>query len=150
MSTLLSPHFSLEEMIRSNKAVQKGIDNTPPERSRANLVKLCREILEPIRQKYGMPIRVNSGYRCPALNKLVGGAATSQHVTGEAADIDVGADNLRLWRVITGLIKEGRIIVGQCIWEKGTDKCPDWIHVSLPFVSRPNNQILYLGVKKTK
>lgn len=148
MSTLLSPHFSLEELTRSSTATAKGIDNTPSEKERVNLVRLCREVLEPLRVAYGMPMRVTSGFRCKALNKAVGGAATSQHVTGEAVDINVGADNAKLFHLAAKMIKEGQLTVGQLIWEHGTQMNPDWVHLSLPFQFRPNNQILYLGVKK--
>jgi len=146
--TQLTPHFSLEEMTRSETATKKGIDNTPNETERACLVRLCREVLEPVRVKYGKPIRVTSGFRCKALNKAVKGAATSQHVTGEAADLDVGADNKLLFRIVSGMLSRGELKVGQLIWEKGTMENPAWVHVSLPFSDkRPNNQILYLGIK---
>ena len=135
-------------MTRSETATKKGIDNTPNETERACLVRLCREVLEPVRVKYGKPIRVTSGFRCKALNKAVKGAATSQHVTGEAADLDVGADNKLLFRIVSGMLSRGELKVGQLIWEKGTMENPAWVHVSLPFSDkRPNNQILYLGIK---
>jgi len=146
--TALSPHFTLEELTRSSTAQQKGIDNTPSENERANLVRLCRDVLEPLREAYGAPMRITSGFRCKALNKAIGGVSTSQHITGEAADINVGADNAKLFRLAARLIQEGKLQVGQLIWEKGTQKNPAWVHVSLPFVYRPNNQILYVGIKK--
>lgn len=148
MATQLTEHFSLEELTRSDTAKARGIDNTPSERTRSTLVRLCREVLEPIRAKYGKPIRVTSGYRCKTLNRAVGGATTSQHVTGEAADLDVGVDNRKLFRIISGMIDRKELTVGQLIWEKGTSENPAWVHVSLPFPNKVNNQILYIGIKR--
>lgn len=146
--TQLSPHFSLEELTRSSTATAKGIDNTPGEKARANLVRLCRDILEPLRSAYGAPMRITSGFRCQALNKAIGGVATSQHVKGEAADIDVGSDNAKLFHLAVELAKEGKITAGQIIWEKGNQRNPAWVHISLPTPGRPVNQILYLGIKR--
>lgn len=91
----LSPNFSLEEMVQSNTAARKGIDNTPDQQVINSLQNLCINFLEPLRsklaEKYGktLPIIVSSGYRSAALNKEVGGAPNSQHLTGEAVDIIV-------------------------------------------------------------
>lgn len=145
--TNLTPHFTLEEMTRSAKATALGIDNTPNESERASLVRLCREILEPIRTKYGRPMNVSSGFRCKKLNAAANGSSTSQHMTGEAADINVGADNRKLFDLIADMIDKHEIRVGQLIWEYGTSKNPAWVHISLPRVAKPNNMILYLGVK---
>lgn len=147
--TLLSPHFSLEELTRSATATAHGIDNTPTEEARAQLVRLCRDVLEPIRAKYGAPMPVKSGYRCPQLNAKIGGASkTSQHMKGEAVDINVGMDNRKLFHIIAEMMDKGEIRVGQLIWEKGDQKNPAWVHISLPRPGKPNNVILYLGVKK--
>ena len=121
----LSEHFVLSEFERSDKARALKIDNRVPVRYVSSLETLCREVLEPLRQHVGKPIRISSGYRCPALNKAVGGVATSQHLTGEAADIHLDS------------IEEGRewfkwlmdnTNVDQLIWERsGSTR---WIHVS--------------------
>ena len=121
----LSEHFALSEFERSDKARALKIDNRVPVRYVSSLETLCREVLEPLRQHVGKPIRISSGYRCPALNKAVGGVATSQHLTGEAADIHLNS------------IEEGRewfkwlmdnTNVDQLIWERsGSTR---WIHVS--------------------
>ena len=121
----LSEHFALSEFERSDKARALKIDNRVPVRYVSSLETLCREVLEPLRQHVGKPIRISSGYRCPALNKAVGGVATSQHLTGEAADIHLDS------------IEEGRewfkwlmdnTNVDQLIWERsGSTR---WIHVS--------------------
>ena len=77
----LSEHFALSEFERSDKARALKIDNRVPVRYVSSLETLCREVLEPLRQHVGKPIRISSGYRCPALNKDAGGVATSQHLT---------------------------------------------------------------------
>ena len=117
-------HFTIAELTRSTTARNMGIDNTPPASAVKALHELVDKVLDPLREAWGGPIRVNSGYRCPALNKLVGGTPTSQHQKGEAADITVGSriGNRRL----LALIKRLDLPVDQCIDEKGCR----WIHVS--------------------
>ncbi|MCD7914039.1 MAG: D-Ala-D-Ala carboxypeptidase family metallohydrolase [Tannerellaceae bacterium] len=83
----LSNHFKLEEFIRSDTAISRKITNEPGEKEIANLIQLCIRLLQPLREHMGEPLLINSGYRCPELNRAVGGVATSQHVTGEAADV---------------------------------------------------------------
>ena len=85
----LSEHFSLSEFERSATATKLGIDNSVPSQYIPALQQLCKEILEPLREFTGQPILISSGYRCPALNKAVGGVKNSQHMTGEAADIHI-------------------------------------------------------------
>lgn len=85
--TKLSEHFTLEELYHSDTADANGIDNTPDEAATANLRRLVTRVLEPLRVHFGRPIYVSSGYRCSMVNRLVGGASTSFHLTGCAADI---------------------------------------------------------------
>lgn len=134
----LTENFTLEEMVFSSTANSKGIDNTPSNESMINLRKLCEDILQPVRNRYGRPIRITSGYRSEALNRAVGGVATSQHKKGEAADI-VCEDNRALWNVITEMMEKGEIVTGQLIDEKNLR----WIHISLPN-GKHRNQILRL------
>ena len=117
-------HFTIKELCRSATAERLGIDNTPPRSAVTALHELVDHVLDPLREAWGGPIHVNSGYRCPALNKAVGGTPYSQHQRGEAADITVGtpARNRRL----LALIKRLNLPVDQCIDEKGCS----WIHVS--------------------
>ena len=117
-------HFTIKELCRSATAERLGIDNTPPRSAVTALHELVDHVLDPLREAWGGPIHVNSGYRCPALNKAVGGTPYSQHQRGEAADITVGtpARNRRL----LALIKRLNLPVDQCIDEKGCR----WIHVS--------------------
>ena len=90
----LSKDFTLEELISSNTARAKKIDNTPSEAAKQKLQKLATEVLQPIRDSWGLPIRITSGYRSPKLNAAIKGSKTSQHVLGEAVDIKaVGKTN---------------------------------------------------------
>lgn len=85
----LSPYFTLQELIHSNTAIRKGIDNTPSEEVINNLRVLCEQLLTPLRIALDKPIKVTSGYRSPKLNKFIGGAKKSQHTLGQAVDIQV-------------------------------------------------------------
>lgn len=120
-------YFTIRELTRSDTAHRIGIDNTPTPEALANLTALVEAVLDPLRARYGRPIFVSSGYRCPRLNKAVGGAKTSQHVTGEAADIHCSdpKDNAIIFALIYYLFP-----FDQLIWEKGTDDAPAWVHVS--------------------
>lgn len=140
----LTNNFTLEELYASSTAARKGINNTPSMLVQQNLKMLAERILQPIRDEYKHPIIVTSGYRCAALNKEVNGSKTSQHLTGCAADIKCNYTNKAyLFRLIARMIREGKIAVGQLIWEYGTQDEPSWIHVSLPSATK-KNQILYL------
>lgn len=145
MATKLSKNFTLEEMEFSLTALNNGWDNRANAEARAALKRLCVEVLQPIRDAWGKPIRVTSGYRCPRLNTSVNGSKTSQHLLGQAADIQATqmSDNRKLFDLIKKLIDTGKLKVGQCIWEYGTKSCPKWVHVSLPRVGKPNNQFVY-------
>lgn len=122
----LTEHFTLAEFVRSETADRKHIDNTPTTEAVDNLRALCRDVIEPARVAFGEPIYITSGYRCPALNKAVGGKPTSQHLRGEAADLQVrGVDNLRkLYR----LIKDHGVF-DQLLFESNKAGVR-WIHVS--------------------
>lgn len=85
----LSENFDLEEFTRSDKTKELGITNEPGEKELAALRELVSRTIQPLRDKLGVPIHVNSGYRCPELNKAVGGVPTSQHQKGEAADLSI-------------------------------------------------------------
>ena len=128
-------HFTIDELCRSDTARSRGIDNTPTEDVKRNLEALVGNVLDPLREWYGKPIYVNSGYRCPALNKAVGGVANSQHLTGQAADIDVNdrAENRKLMKHI-----EDNLDFDQLIWENGGA----WVHVSYRADGRNRRQVL--------
>ena len=128
-------HFTIAELTRSATARRMGIDNTPPASAVSALTALVDDVLDPLRDAWGGPISVNSGYRCPALNKAVGGTPNSQHQRGEAADITVGSRSAN--RRLLALIKRLDLPVDQCIDEKGCR----WIHVSH---RRGRNRRLYM------
>lgn len=86
MEMKLTEHFTLEEMCRSETARRQGLPNVPQECHVRKLQNLCRQVLEPTRHHFGVPLRVTSGYRCEAVNRMVGGVPNSQHRQGEAAD----------------------------------------------------------------
>lgn len=116
-------YFTINELCRSDKARQMGINNTPTNDIIDSLSDLVENVLDPARDKLGKPIVVNSGYRCPELNKAVGGEATSQHVKGEAADLTTGSreENKRLFEII-----RDNLLFDQLINEHDFS----WVHVS--------------------
>jgi zinc D-Ala-D-Ala carboxypeptidase len=121
----LTKNFTLEEMYKSTTAIRLGIDNTPSDIAIKNLLLLCQKVLQPLRENIGESIKVSSGYRSPALNKKIGGSKSSQHCLGQAADISCGERTAELYNYI-----KNNLIFDQIIWEFGTDKNPDWVHVS--------------------
>lgn len=129
-------YFTIKELCKSSTAIQKGIDNTPNSEIVSNLEQLVDKILDPLREEFGEPIIVNSGYRSPALNKAVKGAANSQHVSGQAADITAGSKfgNKRLFILAQKL----NLPFDQLIDEKNYS----WIHIS--HSPRNRKQVLHL------
>jgi len=139
-------YFTFRELTASQTARRYGIDNTPPERYKENLRLLTEKVLDPIREAWGAPIIVTSGYRCEKLNRLVKGKDTSMHLVGKAADIrtlsDERADNAKLLKLIIKLVNSGKVPFDQLISEY-PDKLgrPDWIHISYD-VDRNRKQML--------
>ena len=117
-------HFTIHELTRSATADRKGIDNTPSKQVIENLTALVDNVLDPLREAWRRPIHVNSGYRCPELNRAVGGAPGSQHMKGEAADITAGSQALNQKLYI--LLRNLDLPVDQAINEHDFK----WIHVS--------------------
>lgn len=129
-------YFTIEELTRSTVAAARGIPNVPGENEREALEVLTLALLDPLREIWGSPIYVNSGYRSPALNKAVGGVANSQHMKGQAADITTG--NTASNRKLFALIRDGGFDFDQLIDEAdGT-----WIHVSYVSPSENRRQVL--------
>ena len=118
----LTSHFTLSEFTYSETAQRKNIDNTPSPNTIANIKALCEEVLEPAREEYGRAMIISSGYRSEQLNKAVGGAKTSLHMTGCAADI-VCSEPRRLFDIIKA---NGKF--DQLLWEHAGKT--QWIHVS--------------------
>jgi hypothetical protein len=124
----LSPNFSLKELTTSEVATRNGLDNTPDEKTIANLKTLVETILQPLRDHYGKSVRVSSGYRSPEVNSFVGGSKTSDHCKGQAADIEIsGVANGDLAKYIAENFKFTQVIL-----EFYTQGIPDsgWVHVS--------------------
>jgi uncharacterized protein YcbK (DUF882 family) len=128
-------YFTLKELTRTST----GKPNVPGSAETANLTNLVEKVLDPLRGAYGKPIRVNSGYRSMAVNMDVGGASTSQHLKGEAADITAGspAENRRLFEMLAN----GGYPFDQLIDEKKYS----WVHVSLKRTGVNRKQILHLS-----
>ena len=118
--------FTLKEFVESNTAARLGINNNPSEDVKKNIELLVEKILDPLREKFGKPIIVTSGYRCKELNKVVGGAAKSQHMSGEAADIRTVEDSKSANKELFNLIIELGLPFDQLINEHDYD----WVHVS--------------------
>ena len=130
MENQITKNFTLAELTYSATAVKKGIDNKPTEEHNKNMVSLCKNVLQPLREKLGKPINVNSCYRCPKLNAAVGGVKTSQHCNGQAADIEVmGMSNYDLACYIRDNFDFDQLILEFCDNLKN-DKNSGWVHVS--------------------
>ena len=162
-------YFSIEELVKSASAERLAIDNTPPRAAQRMLTILVEQLLDPIRRRYGAPIIVTSGYRCPALNIAVGGVANSHHIVGCAADIvapllspqggknqtapflssplggsegGCGDQTQYLFHLIVQMQREGAIRFTQLIAEEGYR----WLHISyVPGMLR--NQVIDVNVK---
>lgn len=135
-------YFSIKELTRSSTATARKIANVPNAEQIKNLENLVKYILDPLREKWGKPINVNSGFRSKELNTAIGGSKTSDHMNGNAADITVGSriENMKLFK----LIQEMKLPFDQLIFEKGNRAVgPDWVHVSYNPL-RNRRQILYL------
>lgn len=138
----ISKHLSLAEVSRSETAKRKGINNTPSGEHLENFKKLAENIFEPIREHFGVPIHISSGYRSKELNSAIGGSATSQHCSGEAIDIDMdgsasGVTNAQVFNFI-----KDNLQFDQLIWEFGSNSNPDWVHVSYETTGKQRKQIL--------
>lgn len=117
-------YFTISELVWSDTAAKLNIDNRCTKEQEERLKELTENVLDPLRKAYGKPIRVNSGYRCPKLNKAVKGSSTSDHMKGMAADITGGsvAENKKLFELIQRL----NLPFKQLIDEKGLT----WVHIS--------------------
>ena len=136
----LSEHLSLAEVTRSESAKRNGISNEPTPEHLENFKLLASHVFEPIRNHFNIPIHISSGYRSAALNKKIGGVATSQHCSGEAIDIDM--DNTAITnKQVFDFIKE-HVNFDQLIWEFGTTSNPDWVHVSYESTGKQRKQVL--------
>jgi hypothetical protein len=130
----LSAHLDLSEVTRSDSAKRNGISNMPTPEHIENFKILAEKVFEPIREHFGVPIRISSGYRSKELNdKTKGASKTSDHCFGRAIDIDNDGTSITN-KQIFNFIKDN-LKYKQLIFEFGTDENPAWVHVSYD----PNN-----------
>jgi zinc D-Ala-D-Ala carboxypeptidase len=126
----LSKNLTLAECTKSNTAQRLGIDNTPDDEwTIENLRAVAEDVFQPLRDSFGCPIYVSSGYRSEELNAAIGGSKRSQHIQGRALDLDAdvfgGCSNGEIFRFILN-----NLTFDQLIWEFGDQDNPDWVHVS--------------------
>ena len=133
---MISKHISYKEGTYSNTATRLGIDNTPNDDQLTNMELVAEKVFEPLRNRVGGPIKINSFFRCPKLNTAIGGSHKSQHCKGQAMDIDDvfgRCTNAEMYHFI-----KDNLDFDQMIWEFGDDDNPDWVHVS--YVSEEDNR----------
>jgi len=143
----ISKNLTLDECTHSNTAIKLGIvNNNPTLDAIENMKLLAEKVFEPIRDHFKAPIYVSSVYRGIPLNVAIGGSKTSQHVAGQAMDIDMGdkqkPSNFEIFQYI-----KKNLVFDQLIWELGTDKNPSWVHVSY---SKTHNRKQVLKAKKNQ
>ena len=132
MNIKITKNFTLDELVKSSTADSKGINNTPTLDQVENLMTLTRELLQPVRDRLGKPMNVNSGFRTSELNSVVGGSRTSDHMAGRAADIRT--DNPR---ELFNLVRESGLSFDQLILY------PTFVHMSYRSEKENRNQVLY-------
>ena len=130
MPTRISKNFTLDELTASATAKQMHIINAPGVDEVCNLCALVHNVLQPLRDAMGESIKIGSGYRCPQLNKAVGGVSNSQHVNGEAADLCIDGDIQKGRKWMTWIMEHCDF--DQLIWEHNS-KGTYWVHVSFIF-----------------
>jgi len=142
----ISRHISYREGVYSTTATRLGLDNSPNIEQLANMKLVAKEVFEPLRSWVGGPIKINSFFRSPKLNKAIGGSSKSQHCKGQAIDIDdtfgvVSNADMYYWL-------KHNVDFDQMIWEFGNDDNPNWVHIS--YVSKKENRNRCLKAYKEK
>ena len=133
---MISEHISYKEGVYSTTAMRREIDNTPNNEQLDNMELIAEKVFEPLREWVGGAIKINSFFRCPELNKAIGGSSKSQHCQGQAIDIDDTygvVANSEMYHYI-----KDNLDFDQLIWEFGDDDNPNWVHVS--YVSKEDNR----------
>ena len=120
-------YFTITELCRSDTAIEKGIDNTAPPQVRVNLSILVNNLLDPLREAWRSPIKVTSGFRCGVLNRAVGGASTSAHLYGYAADVVPMNGNMSEFKEFVTRWAQGKKF-DQILLEKDS-KGREWVHI---------------------
>jgi hypothetical protein len=139
MAIRISKNFTLDELIASATAKQQHIINAPGVEEVCNMCALVHNVLQPLRNAMGEQIKIGSGYRCPRLNKAVGGVSNSQHVKGEAADLCIDGDKLKGKRWFDWI--KSHCEFDQLIWEHNA-KGSYWVHVSYRSDGKNRRQII--------
>ena len=135
----LSANFSLAEMTKSQTATRKGIKNEPSTEHVENLIHLAETVLQPVREHFGKPVAISSGYRSPALCEAIGSSSKSQHAKGEAADFEIhGVDNKELATWISKNTEFDQLILE--FYVRG-DPNSGWVHCSA-VKAGPRKQVL--------
>ena len=132
----ISKHISYKEGVYRTTAERKGIENIPNDEQLANMKTIAEEVFEPLRKWVNAPIKINSFFRSPELNKAIGGSTKSQHCHGQAIDIDDTfgkRSNAEMFIYVKEMLD-----FDQMIWEFGNDKNPNWVHIS--YVSKDKNR----------
>lgn len=141
MDGKLTDHFNWGEVTASDTAKRLGLKNTPTPEAAENLKALFNNVIEPLRVAYGRPLQINSGYRSPAVNKAVGGVATSQHTTGQACDIEPVAPGYEKDFCLFVISKINELPIDQAIIEFADGQGrPKWMHIS--HTANPRRNIL--------
>ncbi len=147
----LSKYVSLSEVTKSDTATRRGISNEPTPEHLENLKTICTEVFDKVREHFGVPIYISSGYRSAALNKAIKGSSTSDHSLGRALDLDQdfrsnGITNMDVFKFI-----KDNLEFDQLIYEFGSSKNPDWVHVGYrEGANRKQILIAYKEGTKTK
>ena len=142
---MISEHISHKEGVYSITATRRGIDNDPNDEQLNNMELLAERVFEPLRKWVGGPIKINSFFRCLELNTAIGGSKKSQHMKGQAIDIDDTfgvVANSDMYNYI-----KNNLDFDQMIWEFGDDDNPNWVHVS--YVSKEDNRNRCLRASKS-
>ena len=143
----LSKNFSLDELTKSQTALRMGIDNEPTPGDLYNLSQLCDNILQPVREHFGKPVTVSSGYRSVALCEAIGSSAKSQHAKGEAADFEImGIENKEVAVWIRDNLDFDQLILE---FYKDGEPSSGWIHCSYSDNNR-GSVLKYDGKNYTK
>ena len=143
---MLSKHVSLHEGVYSRTAQRLGLKNDPTDEHLLNMITISEKVFEPLRAHVGGPIKINSFYRGPDLNKAIGGSSKSQHCHGQAIDLDDTYGHRTNASMFTFI--KNHLDFDQMIWEFGTIGNPNWVHVS--YVSPEKNRNRCLKAYKDK
>ena len=127
----LSKNLSLNEVTKSNTAERRGIDNSPTEAHIKNLKYVAEKVFQPIREYFGVPIYVSSGYRSQALNEAIGGSPRSFHSHGMALDLDQDGRNKGVSNCDIFYFIKDNLQFTELIWEFGDEYEPNWVHVAI-------------------